>query len=176
MTELEMMRWILGIVLAAGSLALLVLYFYRDSKMQKGVDARLERSLLQKELLSLSEASATSIPSAILESEAYEALQQNIRNEAIIAESSPLWEELEKTILQVCPKFKSNLLVLAGGKLKPSDLHLAMLVKCGVSPANMATLVGRSKSTITFRRKDMGKKLFDQDLDANSVDRLIYSL
>ncbi len=176
MTELEMMRWVLGILLAAGSLALLVVYFYQDSKLQKGVDARLERSLLQKELLSISDASATSIPSAILESEAYEALQQNIRNEALIVESSPLWEELEKTILQMSPKFKSNLLVLAGGKLKPSDLHLAMLVKCGVSPANMAMLVGRSKSTITFRRKDMGKRLFDQDLDANSVDRLICSI
>ncbi len=171
-----MMRWMLGILLAAGSLALLVVYFYQDSKLQKGVDARLERSLLQKELLSISDASATSIPSAILESEAYEALQQNIRNEALIVESSPLWEELEKTILQMSPKFKSNLLVLAGGKLKPSDLHLAMLVKCGVSPANMAMLVGRSKSTITFRRKDMGKRLFDQDLDANSVDRLICSI
>lgn len=171
-----MMRWVLGILLAAGSLALLVLYFYQDSKLQKGVDARLERSLLQKELLSISDASASSIPSAILESKAYEALQQSIRNEAVIVESSPLWEELEKTILQVCPKFKSNLLVLAGGKLKPSDLHLAMLVKCGVSPAIMATLVGRSKSTITFRRKDMGKRLFDQDLDANSVDRLICSI
>lgn len=171
-----MMRWVLGILLAAGSLALLVLYFYQDSKLQKGVDAQLERSLLQKELLSISDASASSIPSAILESKAYEALQQSIRNEAVIVESSPLWEELEKTILQVCPKFKSNLLVLAGGKLKPSDLHLAMLVKCGVSPAIMATLVGRSKSTITFRRKDMGKRLFDQDLDANSVDRLICSI
>ncbi len=176
MTELEMMRWVLGILLAAGALALLVLYFYRDGCLQKGIDAGLERSLLQKELLSISEASATSIPSAILESAAYAALQQSIRNEAIIAESNPLWVELEKTILKVCPKFKSNLLVLAGGKLKPSDLHLAILVKCGVSPANMAMLVGRSKSTITFRRKDMGKKLFDQDLDANSVDRLICSI
>ncbi len=171
-----MMRWVLGILLVAGSLTLLVLYFYRDSSLQKGIDTGLERSLLQKELLSMVDPSATSIPSAILESEAYEALQQNIRNEAIIAESSLLWEELEKTILQVCPKFKSNLLVLAGGKLKPSDLHLAILVRCGVSPANMATLVGRSKSTITFRRKDMGKKLFDQDLDANSVDKLICSI
>ncbi len=171
-----MMRWVLGILLVAGSLALLVVYFYRDSKSQKGVDARLERSLLQKELLSMAEASTISIPSAILEAEAYEALQQSISQEAIIAESSPLWEELEKTILMVYPKFKSNLLVLAGGKLKPSDLHLAILVKCGVSPANMATLLGRSKSTITFRRKDMGKKLFDQDLDTNSVDRLICSI
>ncbi len=171
-----MMRWVLGILLVAGSLTLLVLYFYRDSSLQKGIDAGLKRSLLQKELLSMVDPSATSIPSAILESEAYEALRQCIRDEAIIVESSPLWEELEKTILQVCPKFKSNLLVLAGGKLKPSDLHLAILVRCGVSPANMATLVGRSKSTITFRRKDMGKKLFDQDLDANSVDKLICSI
>lgn len=173
MTELEMMRWILGILLAAGSLALLVMYFYRDRESQMVVETEVGRSQLQKDLLSASNVSAASISSVILESEAYEALQQNIRNGSIISESSPLWEELENTVLQSNPKFKRSLYVLAGGDLKPSDLHIALLVKCGVSPANMALLVGRSKSTITFRRKEMGKKFFDQDLDANSVDSLI---
>lgn len=173
MMELEMMRWMLGILLAAGSLALLVMYFYRDGESQSVAETGFGRIRLQKVLLSASNEGASSIPSAILESEAYEALQQNIRSESIIGESSLLWEELEKTILRVSPKFKSNLYILAGGDLKPSDLHIALLVKCGVSPANMAILVGRSKSTITFRRKEMGKKLFDQDLDANAVDELI---
>lgn len=173
MTELEMMRWIFGILLAAGSLALLVMYFCRNGKLHNGVETHLERSLLQKELLSMPLAFPTSIPSAIVASEAYEELQQNIRDGAIIGEANPLWNELEKTVLQVCPKFKSNFYLLAGGSLKQSDFQLALLVKCGVNPANMASLVGRSKSTITFRRKELGKRLFEQDLDAISVDRLI---
>lgn len=113
------------------------------------------------------------ISSKILESHVYEAIQQNIRKGAIINESNPLWNELEKTVAESSPKFKSNLYVLARGDLKPSDLNMALLIKCGISPANIAMLVGRSKSTITFRRKDMGRKLFDQDLDANRVDGLI---
>ena len=178
MTELEMMRWILGILIAAGALAVTVMYFFRNEETPAvaAVKAGDNRLLLQELLMSSASDSMNPISSAILESEAYEAIQRNIRDGVIINESSPIWDELEKTILLCSPKFKSNLYVLSGGDLKPSDLHMALLIKCGVSPANIAMLVGRSKSTITFRRKDMGKKFFDQDLDANSVDELIRSL
>ncbi len=173
MTELEMMRWILGILLAAGSLTLLVMYFYRDRESKLVVATGVGRSQLQIDLLSAANDRTESISSAILESDAYEALQQHIRKGAIISEGNPLWEELEKIVLQCCQNFKSNLYILAGGDLKPSDFYIALLIKCGISPANMALLVGRSKSTITFRRKEMGKKFFDKDLDANTVDELI---
>ncbi|MDE6547980.1 MAG: hypothetical protein K2L22_03185 [Muribaculaceae bacterium] len=175
MTELEMMRWILGILIAAGALAVTVMYFFRNEEtpVVSAVETRDNRLLLQQALMSSASDTKNPIPSAILESEAYEAIQRNIRDGAIINESSPIWDDLEKAILLCSPKFKSNLYVLSRGDLKPSDLHMALLIKCGVSPANIAMLVGRSKSTITFRRKDMGKKFFDQDLDANAVDELI---
>lgn len=175
MTELEMMRWILGVLITAGALAVTVMYFLRNDENTAiaAVEAGDSRSMLQQTLMSSSSDKSGGAPSAIFESDVYEALQQNIRNGSIVNESSPIWTELEKTIAENSPKFKSKLYVLAGGDLKPSDLHMALLIKCGVSPANIATLVGRSKSTITFRRKDMGKKFFDQDLDANAVDELI---
>ena len=175
MTELEMMRWILGILVTAGALAVTVMYFFRsdESPAVAAAETGDSRIMLQNALMSSSSDNRRTVPSAILESEVYQAIQRNIRDGAIIKESSPIWDELEKNIAQVSPKFKSNLYVLAGGELKLSDLHMALLIKCGVSPANIAILVGRSKSTITFRRKDMGKKFFDQDLDANAVDDLI---
>ena len=170
-----MMRWVLGILIAAGALAVTVMYFFRDDEAPAvaAVETGDSRIMLQQALMSSASDNRSAIHSAILESEAYEAIQRNIRDGSIINESSPVWDMLEKTVTQVSPKFKSNLYVLAGGDLKPSDLHMALLIKCGVSPANIAMLVGRSKSTITFRRKDMGKKFFDQDLDANAVDELI---
>lgn len=170
-----MMRWILGILITVGALAVTVMYFFRNDEVPAvvDVDAGDSRSMLQNSLMSSSSDNRRTVPSAILESEVYETIQRNICDGAIIKESSPIWDELEKTILQTSPKFKSNLYVLAGGDLKRSDLNMAFLIKCGVSPANIAMLVGRSKSTITFRRKDMGKKFFDQDLEANSVDELI---
>ena len=177
MTELEMMRWILGILVTAGALAVTVMYFFRNdtaSAPEAAVEATYDRNSLQQALMSsASNDTDIAIHSSILESDVYEALQQKICNGDIINESNPIWDYLEKTIAHSSPKFKSRLYVLAGGELKPSDLHMAMLIKCGVSPANIATLVGRSKSTITFRRKDMGRKLFDREMDANSVDRLI---
>lgn len=170
-----MMRWILGVLITAGALAVTVMYFYRNEEnaVVAAVETGESRSMLQQTLMSSSSDKSGGVASAIFESDVYEALQQNIRNGSIVNESSPIWTELEKTIAENSPKFKSKLYVLAGGDLKPSDLHMALLIKCGVSPANIATLVGRSKSTITFRRKDMGKKFFDQDLDANAVDGLI---
>lgn len=179
MTELEMMRWILGIQITAGALAVAVMYFLRNDVAPAletdggAYGAGNDRGSLQLALISSSKNAESTIPSSILESDVYEAIQQSIRQCSIMIESSPIWDELEKTVLQSCPKFKSNMYVLAGGDLKQSDLQMALLIKCGVSPANIATLVGRSKSTITFRRKDMGRKLFDREMDANSVDRLI---
>ncbi|MDE7410313.1 MAG: hypothetical protein K2N09_09885 [Muribaculaceae bacterium] len=175
MTELEMMRWILGILITAGALAITVMYFFRNDgePIESAVGTEDSRIKLQQALMSSSSDDRNVIPSAILESEAYEAIQRNICNCAIIKESSQIWDELEKTIVKCSPKFKSNLYVLGGGDLKASDLHMALLIKCGVSPANIAVLVGRSKSTVTFRRKDMGKKFFDRDMDANAVDELI---
>ena len=175
MTELEMLRWILGILIGAGALVVTVMYFFRNAEASAvaSVETRDSRVMLQQVLMSSGADNRSAIPSAILESEVYEKIQRNIRDGSIINESSPIWDELEKTIAQSSPKFKSNLYVLSGGDLKPSDLQMALLIKCGVSPANIALLVGRSKSTITFRRKDMGKKFFDREMDANAVDELI---
>lgn len=175
MTELDMMRWILGILITAGALAVTVMYFFRNDENAAvtAVEVGNNRLMLQQALMTSSSDDRNVIPSAILESEAYEAIQRNICNGAIIKESSQIWEELEKTIVKSSPKFKSNLYVLGGGDLKVTYLHMALLIKCGVSPANIAMLVGRSKSTVTFRRKDMGKKFFDRDMDANAVDELI---
>ena len=175
MTELEMMRWVLGILITAVALAVTVMYFFRNDAPSAvvAVETGDSRIMLQQALMSSASDNRSAIPSAILESEVYEDIQRNIRDGSIINESSPIWNELEKTVTQVSPKFKSNLYVLAGGDLKPSDLQMALLIKCGVSPANIAMLVGRSKSTITFRRKDMGKKFFDREMDANAVDELI---
>ena len=171
-----MMRWILGILITAGALAVMVVYFFRNKEnpiVTEEAGAGDCRCGLQQVLMSSSADNRSGIHPTILESEVYEDVQRYIRNGSIINESNQMWEELEKTIALSSPKFKSNLYVLSGGDLKTSDLHMALLIKCGVSSANIATLVGRSKSTVTFRRKDMGKKYFDQDMDANAVDELI---
>lgn len=112
----------------------------------------------------------------ILESEAYEKLQQYIKKGRIIPEKNPLWDELEDIIVSTSPDFKYKLHILTGGKLKPSDFHLAMLIRCGISPTNMAVLVGRAKATIAYRREALGQKVFDRKLGVEAIDRMIRSL
>ncbi|MDE6480671.1 MAG: hypothetical protein K2L45_10415 [Muribaculaceae bacterium] len=84
MTELEMMRWILGILIAAGALAVTVMYFFRNDETPavSAVETGDNRLLLQQALMSSASDSKNPIPSAILESEAYEAIQRNIRDGA----------------------------------------------------------------------------------------------
>ncbi|MDE6695351.1 MAG: hypothetical protein K2K25_00565, partial [Muribaculaceae bacterium] len=114
MTELEMMRWVLGILITAGALAVTVMYFYRNDENPAivAVNSVDSRTVLLQRLMSLSRDGGSIIPLTILESDVYETIQQNIRNGSIIKESSPIWDELEKIIVKCSPKFKSNLYVL----------------------------------------------------------------
>lgn len=113
------------------------------------------------------------VPAGILESDAYEKVLRNIKQSKTITENDSLWEELEKVVLQSSPDFKYSLYLLTGGKLKASDFHLALLIKCGISPTHISILVGRAKTTISYRREALGQKIFDQKLRTGAIDGII---
>jgi len=114
-----------------------------------------------------------SVSPTILESEAYEKVIGYIDKGRIIPEKLSLWKELEEVVLKSSPEFKYKLHLLTGGKLKPIDFHLALLIKCGISSTDMSTLIGRAKSTITYRKYTLGLKVFDEKLDAGVIDGII---
>lgn len=135
------------------------------------------RARLREEFLSArNENRPYAISPVILESEAYDKILRYIKNNRIIPEKSSIWEELESVVIQSSPDFKYKLHILTGGRMKPSDFHLAMLIKCGISPTNMAVLVGRAKATIAYRREALGLKIFDQKLGIDAIDHMIRSL
>ena len=109
----------------------------------------------------------------ILESEAYRNLLQYISDRKIISDSNPLWDDLENIVLKSSPDFKNRLNILTGGNLKRSDLLISILIKCGISSTNMAILIGRTKATITYRRKCIGKRILDQNADLEIIDKII---
>lgn len=113
------------------------------------------------------------ISSVILESEIYNKIQSYIKNGKVISDKNPIWAELEEIILQVSPNFKQRLNLLTVGKLKPSDIHTALLIKCGISPTNIATLVGRAKATIVYRRESLALKVFDEKTGTDIIDDII---
>lgn len=113
------------------------------------------------------------VPPPILESETYEQIMQHIDNAQVIPEKSPIWTNLENIIIKSSPNFKYRLRLLTGGNLKRSDFRLALLIKCNISPTNISILEGRAKATISYQRKNLCQKVFDQDLNADVIDDII---
>lgn len=113
------------------------------------------------------------VPSEILESKAYQDIIQRARKEVPVSDSDRVWSSLAKDVLRAYPEFKGRLQLLIGDKLKNSDFNLVLLIKCGISPTDMSTVMGRSKSTISYRRKVLGEKAFGKDLPPSDIDKLI---
>lgn len=136
------------------------------------------RTRLRKELLSIcsSHDNSYTVSPVILESEVYKRIKDYISNDRVIPESNPIWGDLEEIVLKSSPEFKYRLSLLTGGKLKLSDLHLALLIKCGISSTNISTLLGRAKSTIAYRKDILGLKAFEQKLETGLIESIIHSL
>lgn len=133
---------------------------------------------LKNELLKLLETnpSFSPVPDNILNSKAYLKLQDYINKGKQISDSNELWTELDDTVIKCSDKFKYNLRLLMGTRLKDSDYHMALLIKCGVTPTQMMVLLGKAKGTISYRREAMCIKIFGKKLGAKFMDGIIRKL
>lgn len=101
----------------------------------------------------------------------YEEIQHKINNNQTL--NDELWTNLERTVLQGSPEFKQRLTILFGGKIYDDLYKTALLIKCRISPSQSAILIGRTKSTVTLRRKKLAKICFGEDIDLSAIDTLI---
>ena len=133
------------------------------------------REELKKELLELNEITPDNyiIPEKISQSMAYSRLRDLIESKGSIKAKDGLWEELEKAVLEESPLFIKKLSILLGGKIKLSDKYMALLIKCGVTPTEMTSLLNKEKGTISYRRTSLGLKGFDIKMSVKTVDKLI---
>jgi hypothetical protein len=113
------------------------------------------------------------VPTVILESSVYKQIAQHIADKTTIPGDSDIWVELESLVLKCSPRFRYHLDLLTGGNLKLADYHLALLIKCNISPTKMAILVGRAKATIAYQRKKLCEKVFDKSMDLGTIDEII---
>lgn len=114
------------------------------------------------------------ISHVILKSKPYQEIQEYIgKHELIPASNDKLWSDLEKVVLKSSKNFKKRLSLLLGGHIDSHDLRLALLIKCGVTPSQKAILLGRTKSTITYRRGVLCSKLLGKEFDISQLDRII---
>ena len=133
------------------------------------------RNRLRDDLLSIynKDKKQGEIPSAILKSEAYKELQSYVGGGKVIPLDSLLWEQMEAAVMECSPNFKYNLQLLTGGNLSSQDYRLALLIKCGVTPTQMISLLGRTKGTVSYRREALCYKVFDQKLGSKVIDGII---
>lgn len=133
------------------------------------------RNRLRDDLLSIynKDKKQGEIPSAILRSEAYQELQSYVAGGKVITLDSLLWEQMEAAVMDCSPNFKYNLQLLTGGNLSSQDYRLALLIKCGITPTQMISLLGRTKGTVSYRREALCYKVFDQKLGSKVIDGII---
>jgi hypothetical protein len=136
------------------------------------------RLQLRNKLIELAQSNQQpkTVDSAIICSAAYAELRNLIDSEKNIKEDDELWGKLEATVLGCAPNFKTNLQLLTGGKLSRSDYRTALLIRCGITPSEMAILLGRSKGTISSRRESLCYKVFDEKLGTKAIDSIIHLL
>lgn len=117
--------------------------------------------------------SSYSVPDTILCSEAYMQLQEYLKLEKPVVETNQLWKDIENTVALVSPQFRKRWMTLTGGNLKEEFYHIALLIKCGVTPSQLTVLISKEKSTITYRRKIIGKSMFQDGIAPRTVDAII---
>lgn len=141
---------------------------------ENGETVRL-REQLKAELLTLQRAGEArkDVAESILLSSVYGRIQKHLESEKQIPDSDGLWCELEDEVLKVSAEFKSRLYLLTGDKLKGDAYHMALLIKCGITPTELTVLVGRSKGAVSSRRGYICEMIFGEKLGAKVMDDII---
>ena len=134
----------------------------------------LKESLYEQiRLLKEESANRTPVQADILDSEILRKINRYISDNKTIPDNNRIWTELEEAILSASPLFKERLHLLVGENLKPHDYHVVLLIRCGITPSQMTILLGRTKGTISYRRKHVCEILLGEKIDSQFIDDII---
>ena len=104
------------------------------------------------------------------ESDIYRRIKQNAGNRDFKL-SDEEWLQLSANIDSVYDNLTKRILNLAN--LNPTELRVVYLLKIGIQPADMATILCKSKSAITMIRTRMYEKIFGKTGTATALDEYI---
>ncbi len=135
------------------------------------------REKLRKELIALFNSSLNPAPvsTVITCSHAYEQILGYLKNNKPISETNPVWNDLEVAVVESSKEFKIRLQLLTGG-CSEEDYHLALLIKSGFTTTQLSVLIGRTKSTISYRRKGLCAKLLGNGFETKAIDTIIRAI
>lgn len=134
------------------------------------------KNLLLAKVRNLEECPAPyEVPESILRSDVYAELKRLISSGNGVSSPS-LWVKLSETVALSSPELRPKLEALTSGRLSETDFQIALLIKCGIPPKDMATLLFKVKGSISSRRAYLGQKIFGENVGITTVDRLIHFL
>lgn len=113
------------------------------------------------------------IPPIITQSNAYVDLQKYIAQCTTIPNNHPLWQDLEDIVLKSSPMFMSRLRLLIGHEPSMEIKRTSILIKCGVSPSQIAHLTSCSKEGVSSRRRRLRIHIFGQSTEIQTIDKVI---
>ncbi len=124
-------------------------------------------SLIEK----VKENQSSSVYNEIVNSDVVIKIKDNIYNEKTSIHIP--WSEIEGLIKNINPKFIPRLRFLSNGQIKLDNIRLALLIKCGLTPGEIATVLNLKKNTLTYHRKKLCSLLAKNKIDISEIDNLI---
>lgn len=120
----------------------------------------------------------TMVNPAILASPVYCNLIEKIKTENCIplSEEKLIYKSLEELIGSVSQGFFFRLRILTEDRITPSEMKVAMLIKCGFSPLQISILLGKEKNTISTHRRNLAFKITGLKKADRTLDFIIISL
>ncbi len=106
------------------------------------------------------------------DSETDEMIRRNVRNEKPLKEKE--WQEIEAKVAEKMPGFRERLNEVY--QFSEQEYRICILIKMGVSPSEISTLMATSRSNVSQTRQRMQKKVFNGRGSAKDWDRYIMSL
>lgn len=115
------------------------------------------------------------VPETILQSSTYKMIKRHLAEKKVLTNYSN-WKEIEKMVNSTFPNFLEDLRTLCCNKLTITDIQTALLIKCGLSPSELAVLCSVTKSTITSRRSKLSFLIFNDNKSIRQLDDVIHAL
>lgn len=117
---------------------------------------------------------APAVDEVLMHSKEMNKMQKLLKEKkGIKQEDSMFWDDLEKSVDQSSPDFKSRLQILTDNKMTDNEYKVALLIRYGITPKEMSILFWRTKSAISDRRSSLAKKIFGPSANNASLDKLI---
>ena len=136
------------------------------------------RQALRERLLSIkcSKEDARLASEPLVLTPVYSRLMNLIESDKPVPDKAALWKEIEKTVLSLSPSFKENVRLLCDNKVSIMEYRILLLMKFCLSPLQIARLISKTKSNVSYYRGTLVRKLFGENDNPIDLDLLIWLL